>query len=265
MVDALKPSTRIREKLLIHKINSYRSIFILEHYLEFKELSPSWLQNIGSTLTTRITSADDPSIEVSSIYFSKITIPQVITLPDDLGVYRLTTSSGQKRIYKTTPDNLYLKISVNSEDIKLFHYFFRIENSLYIYPFIKSISGSFLFENPLDADVFFMEYILSGNLVPGEIYEVTDGTIIYEGKTYIKGSTFSCDGTKSLEFTGNGKVKKYVKREKRGVKNNYPIDRQIAQKCLLQILTSDYNIEMNVVKDVVQDQQDQLKILKSGL
>lgn len=51
----------------------------------------------------------------------------------------------------------------------------------------------------------------------------------------------------------------------RALDDYYPIDMDTAQKAILTLLTKDLKIKMETISDIVNDSQDQLNIMKSGI
>ena len=46
--------------------------------------------------------------------------------------------------------------------------------------------------------------------------------------------------------------------------DEYPLERAMAQRIVLAILTNEYKIEQSTITDIMNDSQDQFRIIKSG-
>lgn len=195
---------------VLTKVNNYRAIFINQEYALKAEIKPIWLQRLYKQKTTKVNSADDPSISLTSITLSKVSIPSVISLPDDLGLYRISGSSGISQFDQMDFNTMMMKIDVGEERMGQYGYCSRIGNDLYLYPPTMEIQGLILAANPLDCQI-----LESGVL---RDMEVTD---------------------------------------------EYPIENDMAQKIVLEILTKDLALNDKSVTDIINDSQSQLKILKS--
>jgi hypothetical protein len=252
----LSDDSHLSPSHLAQKVHEYRAIFIQNFFYEHGEINYLWVQNTGKFNLTKVNSSD-MEVQASTLCFGKVTLPGVVWLDGDNGVFRISNSSNQKRIYPIELSALMNLIEAN--ECGLFKYYYRRENEYFIYPYISEINASLIAENPMDIKVFTTETITSGNIIFGESYTVTIGNIFYNAVTYNAGSTFI--GTTTTTFTGNGTVKYTNNSRSRLYTDNYPCDLAMAEKIILEILTKDLQIEKQQISDIVNDASDQLKVL----
>ena len=150
---ALEDDSDIEELWLLHKINSYRQIFIQQEFALNNHIDPTWLQRYHRFELTNVKAADDPVITLGSITLSKGTIPKVISLPDDLGCYRIAGSSGILQFEPCDFNTLMMKIEIDEEMNNRYGYYSRIGELVYLYPAIPEASAILIAENPIDIPV----------------------------------------------------------------------------------------------------------------
>ena len=131
---ALEDDTELEEMWLLHKINSYRAILIQQEYSLTRNINPQWLQRIRKFQFTKVNSADDPSILLTSISLSRATLPRVISLPDDLGTYRVSGSSGILQLDAVDFNTLMMKIDIGEEMNTGYGYYAKIGETIYAWP-----------------------------------------------------------------------------------------------------------------------------------
>jgi hypothetical protein len=179
-----------------------------------------------------------------------------------MGYYNLTLSAKQQKIYLKERDELMLMIQLG--DGRLQHFTFGIieHNSLLIYPYYEKGNASLIAEDPRECFMFRTERVLSGNIATGISYTVYGAQIIYNGATYNIGDAFT--GVVGVKvFTGNGYIKLTELKKSYSYSDEYPMDIAMAEKCIIKILTTDFQIEQKMIADLIQDSQDQLSIMKN--
>lgn len=150
---AVNDDTDLDELFILQKLNNYRSIFIQEDYAKTPIINPGWVQRTGVLNPEKINSADDPNISVSSITLGKVEIPPIITLPEDIGLYRISGSSGITSFDFVSFPELMLKIWSEYEILQNYGLASRLGNVLYIYPYSLEIQAYLIGENPMDFPV----------------------------------------------------------------------------------------------------------------
>lgn len=260
----ISDDTNIELEHLAYKFNNYRAQEIQDIYRLTREVNPVWLQRTGVFTFTKINSADEPAfVSSSSICLGKFTIPPVVELQNDLGVFRVTQSAGQRQMYKTDIHSFFEMFECSDSRLTQFIFYFRVGNALYQYPYTEQGSAVLIYENPLEGYVFLTEYIPSGSIEAGVSYTVSVAQIIYNGLTYNPGGAFV--GVAGVTtFTGNGKVKPTTEKRVMTYTDEYPVERNMAQRVILDILTKDFGIERKQISDISNDAQTQLNILQSG-
>lgn len=258
----------VEDRFLANKINNYRSVFIATFFDQNFIINDNWTQDLGVKKVAKVNSADDPSIVISSISVGKLQLPGIIPLIDisgyNRGYYRISTTSRQKTIFQTSTERLFNMIYCKDPRLKLFYFYFTIQDSIYIYPYLNQVIPVVILDDPMNGIIKKTDYVLSGQMIPGEMYTVVRGSIIYGSLgTQKKGDVFTCTEQIGINFTGSGFVMKANQLTNMTVQSNYPVDRKMAQQIILEILTKEFQIEMGHVQDVVEDNQDQFKIIKS--
>jgi hypothetical protein len=202
----------IDELWCLNKINMYRSAFINQEYALKAEIKPAWIQRLYKQQVVKVTSADDPAISFTSISVGKVTIPKVVSLPDDLGLYRITGSSGISQFDQMDFNTLMMKIDIGEERMgNQYGWCARIGNDLYMYPLVLSMQALIVAEDPFD-----------------------------------------------VQINDSGVLRNML------VTDEYPIEADMAQKIILEILTKDLALNDKAISDIINDSQSQFKILKSG-
>lgn len=267
ILGAVRSDTHVHDYWLINKINQYRESLILAKHPLILSINPMWIQNLGVRKVRKVTSGDDPSIELSSVYFGKITLPAPISIISNgnlnHGYQRIASSSGQRKLFQVTEDHMYNMISAEHDSLKSFSYFFVKHLSLYIYPYVMEISPNMILQNPTEGIIRKTDYVRSGELIHGKVYVVTEKSVVYNGVTYREEQQFTADETISLNYSGNGLVIQKVPDSETSLQMEYPVDGGMAQDIVLLILTKEYQIELSSIQDVTEDNQSQLKLLKS--
>jgi len=207
---ALEDDSDLEEMWLLHKINSYRGLFIQQDFALSNEINPQWLQRVPKFKFVKSTPADDPSISLTSITLSKALMPKVLSLPDDLGTYRISGSSGIIQFEPCDFNTLLMKIEIGEEKDGVYGYYARVGSVLYAWPLVMEGSAIIIAENPFDVQV--------------------------QNEGVLRAMTFDDD---------------------------YPLDIGLAQKIILEILTKDLSISDRTITDIVNDSQEQFKILKN--
>jgi hypothetical protein len=157
-------------------------------------------------------SADDPAITLTSIdNLGKVTIPNLIALPEDLGLYRVTGSAGISQFQPIDFNTLILKLECDEDRMGDYGYCSRVGNNLYLSPYVMEMQALLILSNPFDVQV-----------------------------------------------NDNGTLRDML------ISDEYPIDLEMAQKIVMEILTKDLAINEKSISDIVNDSQSQLKILQSG-
>ena len=253
---------RVEDMHLASLLNNYRALMIGQEYDVTMHINPLWIQPIRNLLTTQVNTADDSTMLAQSICLAKVTLPPVVSMPDDLGVRRLTLGAKQKNIYETSPEELYGMIELNDPLLDVYNFYFKKELSYFIYPYVETVGADLILANPLDGKIVQTEYVLSGNLTVGQEYKVYGGDINYNSTIYNVGDTFTCIAG-YITYTGFGIVKNTMEARIRDIRDNYPCDRAMANKMIIAVLTQEFQIEIKQVSDIVNDSQDQFKIVSS--
>jgi len=151
---ALEDDSELEDPWLLHKINNYRAAGIAEQYEAFPVVDPSWLQSIPLTTTEQVKASDDPSVTEGSIDLSRVTLPEVISLPEDMGVYRLSGSGGIIGFEPTDYDTLVMKALVGEPMAPSYGYYARIGLFAYIYPQVMEVKANIIAADPTSVQIY---------------------------------------------------------------------------------------------------------------
>lgn len=150
---ALEDDSDLEEMWLLHKINSYRAIEIQQEFALTNTINPQWLQRVPRFQFTKVNSADDPAIAITSVTLSKASLPKVISLPDDLGTYRISGSSAIMQFEPIDFNTLIMKIEIGEETNFGYGYYAKVGGTIYAWPLIMEGSAIIVAEDPFDVQV----------------------------------------------------------------------------------------------------------------
>ncbi len=256
----ISKDNRLDEEHILHKINSYRAIFIEDHFTRTRTTSPFWWQTGQKFEFRKITSEDEPTVP-STVCLGKVLLPLPIRLENNIGLV-IRGSARQQRWYETNLDSFYLMYELNDWRLGKFIYYWIIENAVFNYPFTAWGIYDILAANPMDIPVKNTLPVASGDLLVGISYTVINAQITYNSIIYNPGDTFTQTGA-VWTYTGPGTIIQTNPYRNRDIRDNYPLDIALAQRIAMEILTKDLMIERQAVADIVTDSQDQLRILSS--
>lgn len=146
---AVEDDSDVDELWILQKINAYRAALIAQEYAMNNTINPSWLQRVHKFALEKVSAADDPAITLSSVWLSKSSIPPVIALPDDLGLYRISGSSGILQFEPCDFNTLMMRIEIEEELNSHYGYYSRIGDVVYLYPLAMEASAIVIAENPM--------------------------------------------------------------------------------------------------------------------
>lgn len=149
ILNQLEDDRDIDELWLFSKINAYRAQVIQDEFRTTREINPIWLQRIRKFEFKKVTAADDPEITDSSVAIGRFRLPPVIALPDNLGMNRVSGSSGIRSLDPTDFNTLLLKAQVGDVEPG-YGYYSKIGNNVYCWPFILEGSAIVIAEDPFD-------------------------------------------------------------------------------------------------------------------
>ncbi|MFA6916982.1 MAG: hypothetical protein WC222_11335 [Parachlamydiales bacterium] len=262
---ATTDDSRIVDSHLLRKILNYRSLFIIDSFLQTGTFNTQWIQRLGNKSLTSVGSADNSNIPEGTLKFGKVTLPNVIPVGPERGIYRISDTQRQKQIYHTTWPMLTHMIAALDTRINLFRYYANIGDEYYIYPYVSEVDVMLILDNPLNGYSFSTELIVLTDIEDGVEYFVISGTVKEVDGAVItihsKGSSFT--GSSTSVYSGDGKIREYNQIVTEAYNNEFYIDSGMAQRIVLEILTKDFAIERQSISDIVNDSQDQTKILTS--
>lgn len=227
------------------------------------DVNPEWIQDMGMMKFTQVGSGDDPAIPAHCNFLGKLTIPQVVSIPGDRGVFRIAAASKYDRYYPIEADRFF-ELEPGTVRAK-FSYAFRMGTALYASPFQEKMSVMLLLLDPLEGFVIQTENVLSGELIyandfrQAEVYKVESGGITHNGNLYTQGQTFTAVGP---DFTGNGVLKFNNQKRRMTLDDVYPMSGDLATAVAMRIWTHDFELEKKEVADIINDAQDQLLALQ---
>lgn len=256
----LSKDKRLLEKHCEFLIHKYRAAVINDDYKANRQIDPATLQDFGLVEFTKVHSSDDPAVPYGTNYFGKLTIPQVVTLPDDRGVYRVASSSKMCEHYPLMPPMFF---AVPEGSIAaLSRYYTRINNAIYIDHYAKEGNVILILDNPMNGFVLLTEWVTSGNIKPGVSYTVQSGQVVYNGSSYNINTSFV--GVAGITtFTGTGTLKHTIQKRAMTIDDNYPLSFKMAERVLVTMFYQEFKIEASQITDIRNDSQDQLTVMQS--
>jgi hypothetical protein len=254
----LSSNSTIGRRQIEFWIRKHRARGIREEFARNKYIDPAWLQNMGVMPVTVVNSADDPLIPVTSVNLGRFTLPEVVSLPYDQGVYRITCASNLSQYYPVDMNDFFNQEPGSITRKHKQH--FRVGNVHYVSPCTENIRPVLILENPMDGFVINTEFIAKNALEIGENYTVYDTQVVHNAVAYNPGNTFVAV---SAAYTGNGKVKLTNMKRRMRVTDPYPMGLTLAEYVTMKVFTEEMQIQRESLADVIQDMQDQLIVLKN--
>ncbi len=256
----LSKNKRLTEEYAQFLIHKYRAAIINDDFKANRQIDPATLQDFGRVLFTNVLSSDDPNIPYGSVTYGKLTIPQVVTLPDDRGVYHVASSSKLCQHFPLMPP-MFFNVPHGSV-ASLSRYYTRINTALYIDHYAPEGNVILILDNPMDGVVLLTEFIQSGNIETGVSYTVQSGQVVYNGVGYNINQTFT--GVVGVTtFTGTGTVKYTTQKRAMTIDDNYPLSLKMFERVLIMMFYQEFKIEQQQVTDIRNDGQDQLTVAQS--
>jgi hypothetical protein len=256
---SVSDDSRLNERAIGSLISARRAAAIDKAYFINQVIDPVWLQDMGKINFTRVTSSDDPQILNSSLCLGKITLPPVVSLQTDRGVYRISSSSKQKQCYPISTEEFFFLYESDDDRLKQFSHYFRIGNAYYVYPYQSEGSAILILADPLQGFVKLTENIASGSLTYGDTFIVLSGQIVYGGTTYNPLQTFVAVQASGNAYTGTGIVQYLNKKRKMTMYDEYPIAKNMESEIILSILSSEFKIEASTLPDAINDARDNVQ------
>jgi hypothetical protein len=255
----LSKDSRFLPRHIDFMIREHRSRGIREEFARNGYIDPSWLQDFGQTTVTPVNSGDDPLIPYTSKKLGKITMPAVVSLPQDKGVYRVAYASKMKRYYYCEQDYFFslVKGSVTTD----FDYYFRVGTAFYLSPCTDRANLVLILDDPMDGYVLLTERVAQDGLTIGVNYTVFDTQITHNATAYYPGQTFTAV---NKNYTGNGYVMYTNQKRKMTDRDPYPMSLTLFEFIVMMIFTQDLKYSSEQIADIINDSQDQLIVLQNG-
>ncbi len=264
---ALTDDTRVTDAYLLHKILNYRAVLIGQELVQLNEVPAEFYQRMGRYKPTPVSSSDNPNVYSSSVRLGKIEVPAVID-----GLIKIRSASRNKMLHSIDWDHLMEMISLEDERLQQFiFYAVTSRNELYVYPYQEELDVSGVLEDPMNGYVWNTLDVMSSALVVDTEYTVMDGHVLEtligstSGTVYNTGTSFTVQNGYSYTYSANAKVKLSQQIKSITKYDDFPISREMAQNVVLAILTNEYELERRSIADVVDDAQDQFKVVSSRI
>lgn len=251
----LSKDTRLIDDHIDFLIHEHRARAIREEFARNKYIDPSWVQDFGKVTVTPVFSGDDPGITMGSVKLGKITMPQVVSLPLDKGVYRVGHTSKFDRYYYIEADRFFSLVpdSITAK----FAYYFRVGTAFYLSPCTSEANLMLILDNPMDGVVLLTEKVAQDDLTIGVSYTVYQAQIVSNSVAYNQGSVFTATAT---TYTGAGYVKYTTQKRAITDRDPYPMSLTMFEYIVMKIFTEDFFFSRQAVADAINDAQDQLII-----
>lgn len=248
---------------MIHEKGGNEKVRIFDKY---GMVYQDWLQDMGATVVTQVSSTDDPNVPPSCLIMGKVKFPKLLNLQDNISqqnkaIARIATLAQQLQFYPVIPDRFY-NFRAGDEEL-LERYYFMVGDYCYIYPYTSYIRPMLVLSNPMDGFVINNTFINSGDLIyannyrSAETYMVSEATITHDGVIYNSGDTFVAV---RASFSGNGKVKLVNQKRKITIDDPYPMDNDMANNIFGRVLKEDFIIESQLPQDLKNDAEDRVSV-----
>lgn len=256
--------SRIDPTWLSYKFDQVRQQMIIKSFQEDGVVDRSWLSDLNIQALHEVNYADNPDVSFCCGEISKLFIPNVVSLRSrkdaniDLGLFSVMSACGTTE-YTLFPMTIWKRIPKEHVRSK-FHYYDRINTSMYVNKEVDNLLIRAVLEFPEDGYLINSTPITSGNLVSGTVYVVKDKQIVYNGVVYAPNATFTANSTTT--FSGNGMV--YLESQLQAIIDTepYPCSGDMARMIILEILTKEFQIEERQLTDVQNDSIDDTKKAK---
>lgn len=248
----LSKDSRLSHRQIDFWVHQYRARGIREQFRRDQQISTAWVQDMGVMTVTQVNSGDDPLVTTTSKNLGKITLPQLVDLPEDHAVYRIAKPSNLS-VYHLVDFNYMMQLVPGSATSK-FDYCARVSQAMYLSPCAAQVRPMLILENPMDGYVIQTEKVAQDALTIGESYTVYGTQVTHNSTAYNPGNTFTAVAT---TYTGNGYVKfTDLKRTMRDT-DPYPMSLTLSNFVTMMIFTQEFQVEKQQVADIINDAQDQ--------
>lgn len=257
----LAKDVRISERHVDFMIHEYRARGIRETYARNGEIDPSWISDYGDTPVTIVNSADDPDVPLTSKCIWKFDLPDIVSLPDDRGIHRISFASRQSDFYKIDEQSFYT-IQPGEVEAK-YDYWWRIGPAMYGSwrdKGIKTVRPFLILGNPMEGFVLQTTWVQDGDLTVGQSYTVYVTQVIHNAVAYNPGDTFTAV---NANFTGNGKVMFTNRKRAMTINDPYPMDRTLLEYVTIKIFANEFGIAKQQVADISADAMDKTAQLQN--
>lgn len=244
--------SRFEDLHLLYNVNKYRAKAIVEMYRSTGLINPSWVQDFGVVNFTKVKSVDDPAITNADCLYGKYTVPSIVGLEGDKGVYRVASADKTKKYYPLSFDRF---MSLQKDTTRAnWNYFTRVGNAIYVHPYIPQGNMQLIIDDPFQGFSINTENVVSGELTIGDSFTVISGSVTHNSIKYISGQSFTAV---SATFTGSGIVQYTNKKRAMRLTDQYPMDHSLTEFVVMNLLTKEFAIEAKEVADIRNDSQDQ--------
>lgn len=253
--------TKIKDLHLIEKINHYRSLAIEKAYSTNLLINTEWVQSLRDEPLTQVASGDLPDYSgPSDLKFGKFEVPSVLSNDRGrFGLVRVSGTSGWNKANLVDKDVLQLMIEIGDWRLLHYGYYMELGNALYFYNYFGSINADVILGDPREGYIYHTTYVPADAIEAEVQYMVYNYPVYYNNAGYNPGGAFTGVAGQT-SYTGKGKVKRYPAKHKLGYTDPYPIDDGMAQEVIWMVLTKDYQIEMKISPDQLNDAAETLKM-----
>lgn len=231
-------------------------------------IDQNWLLDLGIYDLTKVNFADDPNVTFCECSISKVEIPEIAPLTAlgegnlDLGL-RVISACGKKS-YMFKPIDVWRHIP-SEHVMSKFGYYQRFGNMLYVNQLVNKLR---LFGIPASTKGLMIKKtlpVISGSIKTGYTYMVkgSNGSVTYNGVVYLPNQTFvGVIGVSTFTASGTSQVFYYNYEVEMLDTDPYPVSAHMARQIVVDIISTEMNIERQQAEDIINDSQDEA--LKNG-
>jgi hypothetical protein len=272
MLMALSETTTVLDGDIIDKLAKYRMAYIVRYFAKNQRILEEWYQYVDNFVSEDWHAITLETTPITYITGGKVKIPKVISLTNGIHL-RLYTETHGARLYPVEFEQFMAMIELTDNRTNQFKLYSHRNDTIYTYKKNDFTLYAILQEPTLGKIDNVSNLVSHTNLVEGVLYIiVSGGSITYTNpsgaeKTFSAGDTFL--GTTLNDWVDNDLLNPAVINTVGTTSydhkyfDEYPLDGAGAQEVILEILTKDYKIRSGAISDVLQDDQDQFKILTS--
>lgn len=236
-------------------VKEKRARVIREAYRRNATMYSEVVQDLFDLSVNKVNQAEDVNLSLD-VEVGKVTIPSVIGFHNDTeefstGIRRVSSINKKERYFQTSLNKFQDILSLGGSRLSLHKYFFKVGNTVYIYPYTETINILSVLEDPIEGFVKDSEY--KTTLVAGTVYKVVEGSITHNNIVYQEGETFTAVIT---SVSGSGKVVLLNPKRSMTRTDDYPLSLAMVKQIKAEIYQNEFRVQQLNPPDARNDSTD---------